>query len=286
MTIFNADDYGINLQQSDRILFCNRNGCLNGISIMPNSRWLKESIDMLDNTVKVKIHLNFIEGKCCASKEKIPLLVDNEGKFKLSYKDMLILSLIWGKDLRKQVKEECMAQIQRVCQVMEKDYKVGIDSHMHYHMIPVVFRGLYDACMTLDVKIGYIRWPVEPFIPFLKHIEIWRNISCINLVKSILLHIFGIINYPILVKAGWKKKTAVFFGVLFSGRMFYNPVRSVLPEFELYAKRKRKDLEVLFHPGGIYNGEEYLDDKYIGYYQMKNRSKEGKALIKLRIQGR
>ena len=47
MTEFHADDYGLFPKQSKRILRCITEGACNGISIMPNSPYLSECMEML-----------------------------------------------------------------------------------------------------------------------------------------------------------------------------------------------------------------------------------------------
>lgn len=281
MIIYHADDYGINIKQSKRILECHEKGILNSCSVVPNSPQLKECMDILDENMLVSVHINFVEGICCADPKTIPLLVDREGKFKVSYCKMMWLSIIKPFTLRKQIRQECISQIKRVCQYIKPGEQLRIDSHMHYHMIPVVFRGLCDACKDIDIDVEYIRWPLEPFQPFLAHKEIWKKISWVNIVKSILLHIFGLINYPALVRAGLKKKRAIFFGIMFTGKMYYETVSYLLDDFIELARTKSMDLEVLFHPGAIYDGEIYLDTKYKEFYQMKNRMLEGETLLRL-----
>lgn len=282
MILFHADDYGLNVQESEKILYCRRHGCLNSVSVMPNSPSLQQCIQMLDGSIKIGVHLNFMEGKCCSKKQDVPLLVDETGMFCLSYAKMLLLSCTQPRRFRRQVTAECIAQIQRVVQLMGTDYRLRIDSHLHCHMIPVVFRSLADACRKLHIDVEYIRWPVEPLLPYLRHRSVWRQILPINLVKNLLLHLFAIINYPVLVKAGWKNKTAVFFGVLFTGRMFFGPVSCVLPEFSKLAGKKNKDLEVLFHPGRIDEKDMHPGTRFAEFYQSDCRTVESDALVRLK----
>ena len=41
-----------------------------------------------------------------------------------------------------QVKKEITAQIKRVISNINNDYKINLDSHLHFHMIPFIFKIL------------------------------------------------------------------------------------------------------------------------------------------------
>lgn len=279
-----ADDFGINIKQSYRIMECNRLGCLNSISIMANSPNLNETIAALDSKMTCCIHLNFGEGYCCSNPIKIPLLVDEFGRFELSFAQLLIKSL-FQKKLREQIKYESMAQIKNVIRFWPDTKKIRIDSHIHYHMIPTVFRGIFDACDELKMDIEYIRWPVEPFWPFLKHPTVWKSVPLENVAKTIVLHFLGLINGPELKHRDLQEKTEIFFGILLSGKMFYSEVNFLWKDYLKIAKRKKKKLEILFHPGGIYEKELYLDSENKGcmsFYYSTNRQREAETIYHLK----
>ena len=63
---YHADDYGLFPAQSRRILDCSDHGVLNAISIMANSPYLPECMEMLrsyQDRLKITLHLNFMEGR-------------------------------------------------------------------------------------------------------------------------------------------------------------------------------------------------------------------------------
>lgn len=283
MVIFHADDYGMTPKQSERILHCYQKGCLNRISIIPNSPHLKECVKLLPPDLPFAIHINLAEGPCCADKEKIPRLINKSGYFKLSFLQLLLSSFIRPKSLYKQIKEECMAQIKAVYKYENTGRKVFLDSHMHYHMIPIVFYALYTACKELEkernIKIETIRWPVEPIRPVIKNRKVWKNISGVNIIKNVVLHLCAFIDAPILEKAGWKDKTAVFFGILFTGNMNLTVVKSLLSEFQKYADDCGKDLEVLLHPGWISPDEDLPGFRFFDFQLSKKRKEESKTLL-------
>lgn len=84
---FHADDYGVTIEQSKRILDCWQNGVLNSVSVLPNTPVLKEALKLLDQAdsegtqIRRVLHLNFVEGKPLAGAENVPDLVDKTGYF-------------------------------------------------------------------------------------------------------------------------------------------------------------------------------------------------------------
>lgn len=82
MVIYHADDYGINIKQSQRILECHEKGMLNSCSVVPNSPQLKECMYILDENMLVSVHINFVEGICCAILKQFPYLWIGKGNLR------------------------------------------------------------------------------------------------------------------------------------------------------------------------------------------------------------
>lgn len=284
MVLFHADDYGVNPKQAKRILACSQKGCLNSVSIMPNSDYLQQCMEQLHSDQKIfyAVHINLAEGKCLADRRKLSLLVDRNGVFRQSFVSLLILSFLKRKKLQKQVQIECMAQIQEILKYADANDKLRLDSHVHYHMIPAVFQGLCHACHALGIEADAIRWPVEPLSPLVWNWKVIRQVHINGFLKNMILRICAVMDYPMMLKMGWKRKRAVFFGILFSGNMNWQIVQQLLPKYEAYAAKRRKNLEVLFHPGYIPQGGQLQDEKFAEFYHSKNRKAEEHALLKLR----
>lgn len=285
MITFHADDYGINTIQTERILDCSpkNGGVLNSVSIMPNSRHLNSTIPMLLNGVKKGIHINLAEGNSCANPEDIPLLV-KDGVLYHGFLSLLSLSFIHPKQLEDQLSTEILAQIHSVTSHMDDNYKIRIDSHVHCHMIPVVFRALCNALSRSGHEIEYIRFPTESIWIYLRCPSIWKHIKLINMAKVLFLNFFGKINRHILRRYGYEKNTGAFFGVVFTGRMYGRHILKILQCYTNYVEKSGKNLEVLFHPGGIHEGEEYLRGCNGGFkavYNSEDREKEADMLREL-----
>ena len=254
---FHADDYGLFPTQSHRILDCHRNGNLNGISVMPNSPHLMECMsDMygFSDEVAVTVHLNLIEGR---SLTDVPLLTDAEGNLNCSFGSLLLRSYLPGRNkYRQQLKQELRAQIQAIRKYFPEEKPLRLDGHAHYHMLPVVFDAMMDVVREDNLKISYIRIPREYWRIYLPCLGKLKDFSPINLVKVLVLN---------LLARGAERKYAaqlrqvqrkLFMGVLLSGRMYYENVIHLLPGALSLAEKLGLDLEVLGHPGGVFEQED------------------------------
>ena len=146
MIEYHADDFGLFPAQSRRIVECCKHGVVNGISVMPNSPYLDECMKLVEplrERLEISVHLNLMEGKSCCLPEQIPLLADEKGIFKVSFLKLLFISFLpVHRQYQEQISKEIHAQIQAVLPYL-KGKPLRLDSHSHYHMIPVVFDALW-----------------------------------------------------------------------------------------------------------------------------------------------
>ena len=283
---FHADDYGISDIQSRHILNCsNQNeGVLNSVSIMPNSLHLDSTIPLLDSKIKTGIHINLAEGTPCADPKDVPLLI-KDGVFYHNFLSLLWLSIIKRRQLEEEVEIEILAQINNVVRYLDPGYKIRIDSHVHFHMIPVVFRGLCKALSQTEQEVEYIRYANEKLVIYLCLPYVWKYIHLINILKILVLKIFGVINKRTLKQYGYATCTGLFFGIAFTGKMYGKHILLTLKKYLTYAQKHEQNLEVLFHPGGIEKSGEFLErcnDSFKEVYGSKNRYEEAKMLKKLK----
>ncbi|MDE7273399.1 MAG: ChbG/HpnK family deacetylase, partial [Lachnospiraceae bacterium] len=211
---FHADDYGVTTEQSKRILSCYQDGVLNSISVLPNTPALRESLDILDRTdpggtdIRRVLHLNFVEGKPLAGAGNVPDLVDNTGCFDRSFLDFFRWNYskrgAGRQEIIRQIKLEIAAQIRAVTR--ENDYRItAIDSHQHYHMIPIVFDSLMEVLSEREfehVQIRQIRVPVDPTAPLLHNAKMRSGVPKINWVKWCILKLYADKNRRILQGKG------------------------------------------------------------------------------------
>lgn len=296
---YHADDYGVSAAQSKSILFCHTNGCLNSISLLPNSPYLPQAFAMAsamtevmtsdarqrsDSMLRMVTHLNLIEGHSVAPAASVPLLTDKHGMFRCSFGYLLKANFAAPRRRRKfhaQLKTEIAAQLAIVSDFTQSMH-ICIDSHQHFHMIPLVFDALCEVITENHYVLDSLRIPVDPIRPILTTPRLLFKVPPINFIKYGILRAF---SWCILPKA---KRICpdipIFFGIFFTCRMDYDTVAPLLKKYDAIARKKHRNLELMFHPGGVYDPDELLDaanKELVSFYSDPYRKKEADALIRL-----
>lgn len=279
---FHADDYAMFPTQSHRILDCRRNGNLSGVSVMPNSPHLGECFSDLYpflGDVAVTVHLNLIEGKSLSDPEGISSLTDSEGRLNCSFGRLLLRSFLPGRRaLRQQLEREFRAQIRSVQTCLPEGVPLRLDGHAHYHMIPVAFDAMMDVIRRDDLQVSYIRIPREYLRLYLPHSRQLRDFSPINLVKVLALNLLSARAWLKYGSALRNLEQKIFLGVCLSGRMYYENVSVLMPDAVKLAENKGRNLEILAHPGGVFEEEDIRqitspDDRAFLTNDLRNREK-------------
>lgn len=291
MIEYHADDYGLFPAQSRHIADCYYNGALNGISIMPNSPYLKECMDAIEDIrhkLAVTVHLNFVEGKPITG-DKARRLADKDGNFSIGFGKLLLIGFVpvlrrvYYKAIRREVEAQLLA-----CEPYMNDGKFRIDGHVHYHMLPLIFDAVMDVVKKNNLQVSYIRFPREELDVYRRASGKLKGLKAINFVKVCVLNTLDSRNErkykEALVSLNVERK--LFMGVMLSGHMFYDNVKECLPHAaDIMADRGLSDMEILFHPGDVSDNEEILQvtskDDYDFLVDNKvNREKEAEALRK------
>ncbi|MGL5260623.1 MAG: carbohydrate deacetylase [Lachnospiraceae bacterium] len=284
---YHGDDYGVSYKQSKRILECFQFGVLNSISIMPNGKNIIKSIKLLnevdkDRTIRRSLHINFVEGVSVSKKEQIPDLVDKQGMFSKSFIQVLWLSFFSYHKIKPQLKTEIKAQI-LYCKKIGCEL-TAIDSHQHYHMIPAVFDALLEVLEEIkEDNIAQIRISNDPIVPLLENPSMIAKIKPVDMIKWCLL---GILAFRVRRKLKQTTyESPVFFGVFYTCKMRIGIVEKLLPSYLAYSKKKKRELELMFHPGNLTERSELLDNRAEGlykFYTSKDRMDEMECLMKLK----
>ena len=288
---FHADDYGQTLEASERILDCYRMGVLNGVSLMPGSRCLGESVSLLrqvetqDRKIALTIHLNFREGMPLSG-NKAKHLIRGDGAFHGSFGKFLFMPLLpWNyAAYYQEVKEELRLQIQR-CRPYFEDEPIRLDGHGHFHMLPVIFDALMDLIAEENLPVSMIRFPYEDYGLYWHCRKEIRMARPVNLVKVMILRILCRRNRKKYAAQLKGMDSFYFIGVMYSNQMQYEIVSKLLPEAITRAKAKGQHLEMLFHPGGVFEPEALKtvtseDDRK--FYSDEERNREKDAMIRLK----
>lgn len=289
MIEYHADDYGMFRTQSKHIIDCYHNGALNGISIMPNSPYLRECMeDIADIRQKlfVTVHLNFVEGRPLTG-DKAGRLTDRNGNFSIGFFKLFCLGYVpvIRRFYYKQIRREVEAQLLN-CQPYMNDGKFRIDGHVHYHMLPLVFDAVMDVIKKNDLQVSYIRFPREELDVYRRASGKLKGLKPINVVKALVLNSLCARNErkykEELVTLDVQRK--FFMGVMLSGHMFYDNVKECLTHAaDIMTDRGFQDMEILFHPGDVTQEDEVReitskDDLDFLNINSKNREKEAEAL--------
>ncbi len=185
------------------------------------------------------------------------------------------------REIVRQLELEIAAQLRAV--TAKHDYKItAIDSHQHYHMIPLVFDSLMEVLLEREFEhlgIHHIRIPVDPAAPLMHNAQMRRGVPKMNWVKWCILNIYADRNKEILQNKGIE--TPVFFGIFYTCEMKKEVVEALLPAYKAYADRKGQDLELMFHPGNLTARYELLDARskeLVAFYMSDNRYYEAECL--------
>ena len=191
--ILNADDFGLSNCHNQAVLEGYMNGFLTSASLMANAVGYENAVhDILPDCQNLSIaaHLNIVEGKSLTS---VPLLTDSNGNFNKSYAYFIMMQN--NKEFQKQIEQEFRAQIEKIKSDTEVTH---IDSHVHTHAIPAIFKITCKLAQEYDIKAIRTQYEKFYYVPKLNKIA---NIKFpINLLKIALLNYFTIINKKILKK--------------------------------------------------------------------------------------
>ncbi len=233
--IFNADDFGMSEYYNKAVLDGVNNGILTSASLCANGEKFDEAInDIIPNCsdLSVGIHLNIIEGHALTD---CPMLTNENGIFNNEYISIILKS--FNKTFMLQVEQEFRAQIEKILAKTKVDH---IDSHVHTHAIPNIFR--LTARLAEEYNIPYIRtqWEKPYFVPSIK--KYLNSKYPPNILKIILLNTFTILNKPIAKKYNLKTNDYLI-GVGFTGMMDSSTI-----EYGLKTLDKDCIAEALIHP--------------------------------------
>ncbi len=288
MTEFHADDYGLFLEQSDRILTCFEHGVLNGTSIISNGPELDECLNELpDKGMQLTVHLNLMQGQCLAPAEELPLLADQKGQFYVSFSQLLISGVTGKREAYKQqIKTEYRAQIRKLLPLFQRTGQaLRIDGHAHWHVVPVAFDALMEVIGEDELPVTYIRLPDEPLSLYLKHLFRLVPFPGINIVKVLLLKLLVSRDRRRWKASLQQTEQKLFLGVMLSGRFDYRRMKTILPAAEAMAAEKGIGLEILAHPGAVRlekNLAKVTNQDDYRFFTSPAREEEGKAFLRLK----
>lgn len=150
--IVNADDLGLTKGQNCAIAEAYSNGILTSASLMACGLAFGDAVERARSLpgLGIGVHLTLLEGAPVLPATEVPDLVDEDGKFRLSWAG-LFHRLAMGQIRLEQVRREWRAQIHKV---MVTGLPVThFDSHKHIHMHP----QLLEVALSLADEFGISR---------------------------------------------------------------------------------------------------------------------------------
>ena len=295
---FHADDYGASVHNSERILELIRAGSADSVSVIVNMscygecmKLLRESWDGFPRKPLLSAHINLIDGRMLSSGENGEIIRNSWGR-------LFFRRLIPGRkrnELKQFIAAETEAQLRAFTEETKdlrdengKPIALRIDSHVHTHMIPLVFRALEETLdrTGLRERVSFIRCSTEPLFMFLFTPGVAGTVSPVSIVKNVTLHLLSH-----FVRNRLRREnigTGRIFGVAMTGEMDLKRVKRLLPKMEKYARKKDAYLEVLSHPGRVLPEE--LSDEYgpddRKAFLSPNRDTEYETFTEIRKAGR
>jgi hypothetical protein len=241
--ILTADDYGIAPWTNEAIARLAETGILRRISVMPNMPFWREGLDSIRIRfphLSLGLHFCLTSGRSVLPPEKIPLLVDSDGRFMLGFTGLL--RRLHGRnrsEMLRQIWLELHAQIKKMEEVGFPPQH--LDSHQHIHMIPPI----YSLLIAQDSDKGAVplRHSRERFPGFRRFRRRGRTWFPAGWAKWGVLSFCAMLARERQSRPGTSFPKTGYFGILDSGRMDRTAWRALLEDFP------EDPCEVNTHPG-------------------------------------
>jgi predicted glycoside hydrolase/deacetylase ChbG (UPF0249 family) len=253
-----ADDMGATSSITSLYLDLMENRIINQSSILANCIDFQEfKFNLNDRNIVTELnfylHLNLTEGPALTTTGK-SLITDSNGNLNLSFTRIIFLLLVLNKTNKakflKAIEAEWIAQYETLDQFLDQFEFckfIGVDSHMHIHMLP----KLYEIASRIALFTPYkqLRIPKERI-----YLSEFRDLFSFNYYKGIVKNL----TLKLLMRINRIEAQNDFIGVIYSGRMSseiaFNGIKRTLGKLNRSEDKSRK-ITVLFHPGQCKNEE-------------------------------
>ncbi|MFA5422859.1 MAG: ChbG/HpnK family deacetylase [Phycisphaerae bacterium] len=153
--IINADDFGKSPRVNEAVERAHTQGVLTSTTIMTNMDYFEDAVAIARKLPRlgVGVHLNLFAGRPVSREPYVKCLTDSDGNFRYSPGTLALLTT-FRNDIRKAIKTEMSAQIQRL--IDSGLYPTHLDSHKHLHFFPAVHPIV--CSLARRFKISAIRY--------------------------------------------------------------------------------------------------------------------------------
>jgi hopanoid biosynthesis associated protein HpnK len=159
--VVTADDFGLGVGVNEAVRRAHRDGILTCASLMMGAPAAKEAVDIARaEGVPVGVHLTLVDGRPVLPPERVPDLVDSDGRFKPGLVSPAV-RLALSSQARHQARAECEAQIEAFLATgLELDH---LNTHHHFHLHPLVLALVVD--LARRYRAPAVRVPLERGVP-------------------------------------------------------------------------------------------------------------------------
>jgi hopanoid biosynthesis associated protein HpnK len=159
--IVNADDFGISTEVNEAVERAHNDGVLRAASLMVAAPATADAVARARRMPRlaVGLHVVLVNGRPALPPERVPDLVDRDGRFPT---DLLRagVTFFFRPGVRRQLEDEIRAQFERFAATGLQLDHVNAQNHMHVH--PTVFGLILKVGREFGMRA--IRLPREPFV--------------------------------------------------------------------------------------------------------------------------
>jgi predicted glycoside hydrolase/deacetylase ChbG (UPF0249 family) len=162
--VVNADDLGLTVGVNDGIFDAHDDGILTSASLFANAPATSDAIRRARSrpSLGVGVHLALVDGTPTLPPGRVPTLVEDDGRFRRSWKPFIVACLRGTVSLA-EVELELTAQVERVRNAGVR--VTHFDAHKHVHAYPPVFAIVARLAGRFGipvVRVPYERWsPID-----------------------------------------------------------------------------------------------------------------------------
>lgn len=231
--ILNADDFGLTIYHNRAVLEGFQTGILTSASLCTNTDAFSDAVENIlpkCPNLGLGVHLNIMEGRALTD---CNLLTDSSNCFNKGYLYLILNQN--NKELQNQIKQEFRAQIETA---LKHNVQIDhLDSHVHTHAIPQIFKIVCDLAKEYNIK--YVRTQNEK--PYFVYPEFLSYKFAVNLLKIGLLKFYTNKNKKVLETLNLNTNDYII-GVGYTGMMNSQTVEKGLKPI------KEGIVEVIIHP--------------------------------------
>ena len=182
--VVNADDLGLTVGVNDGIFDAHDHGILTSASLFAGAPATFDAIRRARSrpSLGVGVHLALVDGTPTLPPSRVPTLVEDDGRFRRSWKPFIVACLR-GKVSLAEVELELTAQIERLRDAGIRP--THLDAHKHVHAYPPVFALVARLAGRFGIPV--VRVPYERWSPAAGDVRSHRSLGLQALLNAAML---------------------------------------------------------------------------------------------------